>query len=94
VEIGDATYYVDFKTGYRRDDAKFMCENLDEPMSLLHFENDRFNQKWKNVSRWLKDNGKLFKKMLLVKKQKLSNTGKNYCLKKYMCITKRSKCKI
>ena len=60
VIISNATYKFDFTTGYRRDDAKCWCENLEKPMSLLHFENDRFNQKWKIIRKWLKENGKLF----------------------------------
>jgi hypothetical protein len=61
VKISNETYYSDFETGYRRDDAKALCKTKHAPdhgpMTLLHFEDDLFNQKWKNINKWLVDNG-------------------------------------
>jgi hypothetical protein len=58
VEIDNATYLIDTLTGYTRDDAKIMCENLN--MTMVTFE-DADQQKWSSINSWLNFNGKTSK---------------------------------
>jgi hypothetical protein len=53
VEIDNVTYFIDGFTGYKRDDAKIVCESMN--MTMISFEGDE--QKWQAVNKWLSVSG-------------------------------------